>query len=83
MRRCVSEATRPRNDRPETNAGAGVMSPRQPEARGGIKVKLSSSKLSRLYLSLHYQLPIEARLLLFSMSIVCVAGLAAFELRFF
>ncbi len=46
-------------------------------------MKLSSSKLSRLYLTLHYQLPVEARLLLFSMSIVCLAGLAAFELRFF
>jgi hypothetical protein len=59
------------------------MSPRQPEASGGIKVKLSSSKLSRLYLSLHYQLPIEVRLLLFSMSIVCLASLAVRELRFF
>ena len=45
-------------------------------------MKISRSKLSRLYLSLHYRLPIEARLLLFSMSIVCLAGLAALELRF-
>jgi len=45
-------------------------------------VKISCSKISRLYLSLHYRLPIEARLLLFSVSMVCLAGLAALELRF-
>ena len=46
-------------------------------------MKKSCGKLSRLYLSLHYRLPIEARLLLFSMSIVSLASLAALELRFF
>ncbi len=39
--------------------------------------------LSRLYLSLHYYVPIEARLFLVSMGIVSLASLAAFELRFF
>ncbi len=46
-------------------------------------MKKSCSKLSRLYLSLHYRLPVEARLLLFSMSIVCLASLAVRELPFF
>jgi len=46
-------------------------------------VKIFSSKLARLYLSLHYRLPVAARLFLFSMSIVCLAGLAVLELRVF
>jgi hypothetical protein len=46
-------------------------------------MKKSCSTLSRLYLSLHYRLPIEVRLLLFSMGIVSLASLAALELRFF
>jgi hypothetical protein len=46
-------------------------------------MKKSRSKLSHLYLSLHYRLPVEARLLLFSMSIVCLASFVVRELRFF
>ena len=88
MRRCVSEEARQETTSQGANAGAGAIPPRQPEASGalasgGIRMKESRSKPSRLGSSLHYRLPIEARLLLVSMSIVFLASLAALELRFF
>ncbi len=43
-------------------------------------MKQSRSKRARLLASLSYRLPIEARLLLVSIGIVSLAGLAAFEM---
>lgn len=41
------------------------------------------NRISRLAQASHDRLPVEARLLMLSMSLVSLAGLAAFELRFF
>ena len=83
MRRCGNK----RASQTQRNAPMSEFQLRKPVITGphaceGSELKRPSGELSRVRAWVQERLPIEARLFLVSMGIVCLASLAALELRF-